>query len=170
MAFITCAGCGLKVDNNPEACSHCGAKPRKGARAGIIIAGVIGGIIILSNLLSFLLSDPAPAGAPSMPAATQTVKALPDPAREARVKQALAVATLVKTGLRDPDSVTWQHIRVSEDAGVVCLEYRAKNGFGGLNLERTAYAKGRLNNDAATWNKHCAAKPLYDLDYVRHSL
>ena len=169
MTFVTCAGCGLKVDNKIAACAHCGAKPRAGARTGIIVAAVVGGIIILSNLLSFLFSDPAPASASLTPTATQAVKA-PDPAREARVKQALAVATLVKTGLRDPGSISWQHIRANDDATVVCLEYRAKNGFGGLKLERTTYAGGRLRSEPSAWNKNCAAKKLFDLDHLRHSL
>jgi hypothetical protein len=169
MTFVTCAGCGLKVDNKIAACAHCGAKPRAGARTGIIVAAVIGGIIILSNLLSLLLSAPAPASASLTPTATQAVKA-PDPAREARLKRALVVVTLVKTGLRDPDSVSWQHIRANDDASVVCLEYRARNGFGGLNLERTAYVGGRLSNESKAWNKNCAAKKLFDLDYLRHSL
>lgn len=169
MSSVTCAGCGLKIDSKESACMQCGAKPPSKPPAGIIIAAIIGSFIVLVNLLSFVFSEPTSAASVASVAAPPT-KPPADPAHEARVKQALVTATLIKTALRDPDSLTWKHIWVSEDSSVVCLEYRARNGFGGLNLESAVYAEGRLSNAAAAWNKNCVGPAFHDMTYVRHSL
>ena len=169
MTSVNCASCGLKIDSKASACIHCGAKPPSKPPASIIIAAVIVSFIVLANLLSFVFSDPTPApSTASVPA--PPAKAPADPAHEARVKQALLTATLVKTALRDPDSLTWKHIWVSEDASVVCLVYRARNGFGGQNAESAVYAEGRLSNAAAAWSENCVGPAFHDMTYVHHSL
>lgn len=165
----TCAGCGLGVQNKVSACPHCGATPKSSIGTAAIAVAVLGGALVLANLAPLLAPDAKPEAARGAPA-TVAAKPAPDPASEGRVRQALVVATLIKTGLRDPESVSWQHIRANDDATVVCLEYRARNGFGGLSLERATYAKGRLSNESSAWNKYCAAKKLFDLDHLRESL
>lgn len=44
----------------------------------------------------------------------------------------VAMATLTKS-LRDPDSLVLEGKHVSKDGKYVCLEYRARNGFGGMD-------------------------------------
>lgn len=167
--MATCAGCGLSVQNKVSACPHCGATPKSPIGTATIAVAVLGGALVLANFASLVAPDAKPEAARGAPVAI-AAKPTPDPASESRVRQALVVATLIKTGLRDPESVSWQHIRANDDASVVCLEYRARNGFGGLKLERTTYAGGRLSSESSVWNKNCAAKKLFDLDHLRHSL
>src|SRR5690606_21641937 len=52
---------------------------------------------------------------------------------EAAFQKTVKVASVVKQSLRDPDSLIWESIRANDDASVICLEYRARNGFGGMN-------------------------------------
>ena len=167
MANAFCAGCGARTTPGTQACPYCGTRRRRSRLP--IVAAVLGGFIALHfglSLITVATGDESTSPAPVVAAAAPA----PDPAAEERVKTAVRIATLIKTGLRDPDSLTWQRIRVSDDASVVCLEYRAKNGFGGLKLERTTYAGGRLSSESWAWNKNCAAKKLFDLDHLRHSL
>jgi len=165
----TCAGCGLSVQNKVSTCPHCGATPKSSIGTATVAVAVLGGALVIANLAPLFAPGAKPEAARGA-TATIAAKPAPNPASEVRVRQALVVATLIKTGLRDPESVTWQHIRANDDASVVCLEYRARNGFGGLKLERTTYAGGRLSSESEAWNKNCAAKKLFDLDHLRHSL
>lgn len=87
-------------------------------------------------------------------------------ADKSRSQRAIFAVTALRHGLRDPDSVNWESISVSDDASVVCVEYRAKNGFGGVNFEQTVYTKGKFSTAAKPWNRHCAGKQLNDLKPV----
>lgn len=91
-------------------------------------------------------------------------------AEKTRGVRAVFVATAIKHGLRDPESLKWQSIGVNDEATVVCAEYRARNGFGGMNVEHTVYAKGKMSNDAASWKRHCAGKSFNDLTWVTKTL
>lgn len=77
--------------------------------------------------------------------------------------QTVIAAKLVKNALRDPASVQWESVRVNEDGSLVCLVYRAKNGFGGMNLAPAVSVAGKISTDGDVWNKHCKGKTLFDL-------
>jgi hypothetical protein len=103
-------------------------------------------------------------------------EAPPDPAIVARKQKEEATfmktaifARSVKQALRDPDSLVWEDMRANDDATVICLEYRARNGFGGMNREFAVYGGGEVSQKPAAWNKYCT-QPLADMKYVRHAL
>lgn len=80
-----------------------------------------------------------------------------------RYYQAAITAKLVKNALRDPASVQWESVRVNDDGSLVCLVYRATNGFGGMNLAPAVSIGGKISTDGDVWNKHCKGKTLFDL-------
>lgn len=86
---------------------------------------------------------------PAAPAPT----AAPDP----RQLRAAAAGTALKASLRDPASLVIEKGRVSDDGSVVCIDYRARNGFGGMNREYVAFDKrGAMQTGPAYWNAHCS--------------
>lgn len=83
-------------------------------------------------------------------------------AADTRYIVAAATSNLLRDTMRDPDSLKFEVLRVNEDATVVCMEYRARNGFGGLNRELMVVTKDRSSQDPSDWNKRCT-KPMYDM-------
>ena len=82
---------------------------------------------------------------------------------ERRYYQAAIAAKPVKKALRDPASVQWESVRVNDDGSLVCLVYRAKNGFGGMSLAPAVSIGGKISMDGNLWNKNCKGKTLYNL-------
>ncbi|WP_312514990.1 hypothetical protein [Massilia sp.] len=164
MALKPCAECGARISTEAEACPHCGAKPR--ATMGPIrrlILGLIAVSIAVSVFSPKGKDEPIEKPGPAVKTAEQIAE---EAAAKARSERAIFVATALKHGLRDPDSVKWESVYVNDDASVVCVEYRAKNGFGGVNFEQTVYAKGKFSTAAKPWNSHCAGKRLNNLKPV----
>jgi hypothetical protein len=102
----------------------------------------------------------------------------PDPSPEERAKDAqskaegdkrVAAAMVAKRSIiaaaRNPDSVKFDLIGVTDDASLVCIEYRAENGFGGMNREQVAFQAGASHRDARFWNANCR-QPLNNLTRV----
>jgi hypothetical protein len=86
-------------------------------------------------------------------------------AEKERFRDTAIVVGTVKASLRNPESVKWELIAANDDASVVCIQYRAQNGFGGMGREITVYANGITSQSVAAWNKHCA-KRLNDMGLV----
>jgi hypothetical protein len=75
----------------------------------------------------------------------------------------------IREAMRDPDSFQLSKALVMLD-GSGCIDYRSRNGFGGMNAGRAVVAPdGRIRieeqGDAflALWNKECSGKPGRDL-------
>lgn len=79
-----------------------------------------------------------------------------------RSAMAVLAVRAIKQNLRNPDSVKWGDVLANDDGSAVCIEYRAQNGYGGMNNEHVVFINGGLHRDGAAWNKHCANKKLYD--------
>jgi hypothetical protein len=74
-------------------------------------------------------------------------------------------AFAIKGSARDPDSVRFDQIRVSTDASVVCVNFGARNGFGGMNRESAVYVGRTGSRSAADWNKRCLG-PMKDMTFA----
>ena len=161
MALKPCAECGVRISTQAEACPQCGAKAR--ATMGPI-GRVVLGLVAASVGISVFSSggDDKPVEKPA-PLAKTPEQIASEAAEKSRSQRAIFVVTALKHGLRDPDSVKWESVSVSDDSSVVCVEYRAKNGFGGVNFEQTVYTKRKFSTAAKPWNRHCAGKRLNDL-------
>jgi len=92
-------------------------------------------------------------------------RALAEQAKNARsleqVTAARAVKATIRDSLRDPSSLVFESMRVSEDSRIVCTEYTAKNGFGGMNRKFVVYVDRSGFDTADVWKKHCSG-PMND--------
>lgn len=64
----------------------------------------------------------------------------------------------IRSAMREPDSLQWRKVLSNGDGSVLCMEYSARNGFGGMNVEHVLIRKGKASQESAQWNKHCAGK------------
>lgn len=73
-------------------------------------------------------------------------------------------AALLKMGMRDPDSFKLESTEVIDGTGTVCYQYRARNGFDGMNRGGAVLTKDGIfktnEEDGFTklWNKECVGK------------
>jgi hypothetical protein len=163
MALIKCDECAREVSDTAPHCPGCGAKVRKPtSRLTLIIGGfilvAIGSSVFSSNSNS---AKPAPQKTPQQLAA--------EAKKEAAFQRTADITRQLKAALRDPESVQWESIRANDDASLVCLQYRARNGFGGMNREVAIVQGNKVSQRAADWNKHCT-QPLTDMHHVRLAL
>jgi RNA polymerase subunit RPABC4/transcription elongation factor Spt4 len=149
MALIACTECGKPISNQSKACPLCGAKnTRPVGPIGIIVAGMI-------LFTIFKCSATAPRTDGRTPEQIAAAKA-EDKADTKRLTSTAMVLTSIKATLRDPDSVQWATAYSNDLATVVCVEYRARNGFGGMNLGYAALGSGQLSTNAKHYRKHCS--------------
>jgi hypothetical protein len=125
------------------------------------------GFTILGLVLIAWLTPDAPPVTPQQAAAATT--------QNNRERTAYVGVFTLKTAMRNPDSFRLDSVHVS-DAGVACIEYRAQNGFGGMNRESALIGNGyaAMSSDkpgdfVRAWNKEC--KGVYDMtNYVQARL
>lgn len=89
---------------------------------------------------------------------------------ENEFKTAVAGAMTIKNNLKDPDSLKFSQIIITEPHGAVCYEYRARNSFGGMGMAKAAISadrKAMLTSEQSgftkLWNKECANKYYRDV-------
>lgn len=151
MALTQCRECKREISIEASTCPGCGVKS-PGKKSG---PGALGWILaITTSLLIYrcitLQQSPTNDTQPT------------DPSAEARFKMVAITMAAIKKDARDPDSIIWDSARSSTDGSIICIEYRAKNGFGSVNREFVVLAAGKPSrNNAKDWNKHCTA-PLHD--------
>ena len=71
---------------------------------------------------------------------------------------AIVTGESLKKAARDPDSLTIDRaFGRTEKHGVtyVCVEYRGRNGFGGMNREHAVFSIVGGDQSAHAWNKFC---------------
>lgn len=181
MAIGKCRECGKEASSEAKACPHCGASsPVSTGNSLLKFAIVFVGVVVVVNLA---LESEKPAASTNRPSAAAPET---DEQRDARLQReadlraekarkeyafqkTVAAANALKRSLRDPASLVWESIRTNEEATVICLEYRARNGFGGMNKEFVVIADGNTSQKAAAWNKHCT-RQLQDMKYVQYAL
>ncbi|MDB5582921.1 MAG: zinc ribbon protein [Bradyrhizobium sp.] len=149
---VVCRFCGHKFP--PEAVKAAKAAPGGCATAiGIgfvlfvvaaILVGISGGGHTSSN-------DTSPADNASDAASVEKA------AHDARSNIAVSAGQAIKAAVRNPDSLVIEQGLVSDDAKLVCVEYRAQNGFGGMNRGFLAFQNGKPHENSRFWNKHCRA-------------
>lgn len=81
--------------------------------------------------------------------------------QEAQFNLAMAGARELKNMVRDPDSLEIASALAMPDGQTVCYEYRARNGFGGMNDGQAVLTGGMLYAESAgkfrkLWKGHCA--------------
>ena len=101
----------------------------------------------------------ASSAAPNAAPASEPKKA------EKNYAYAYVAAKELRDTMRDPDSFKLTSAYIIKDTGNVCYEYRARNGFGGMNKGYAVlYKAGLVTSEqnarrfTAAWNKYCAHK------------
>lgn len=163
MALIKCKECGKDISTDAKVCPHCGAKPPyRPSLAFILIAGLL---VVFGIKASIESSRPPPQAAPKT--AEQIAE---DEAKERRHLVVSVTAKKLKNALREPESVEWLYMGTDEKAEVVCLQYRARNGFGGMSVEMMTVTTQEAGPEAVLWNRHCTGTGMHDMLYVRNAI
>ena len=78
-------------------------------------------------------------------------------------RAAMGAASVIAAA-RNPDSVKFSKVFVAED-GTACYQWRAQNGFGGMNQEHAVLLPNvdKLSQSVAQWNLRCAKKQGTDI-------
>lgn len=163
MALIKCHECGAEVSTEAKTCPKCGVKVKKPAG---LAAWLLGGIVVVGMIAASISDQEQTAAVAAAEAAkTPEQRAAEKAQKEAdTTRYAIAAATskLLRETMRDPESLKYETLRVSEDASVICAEYSARNGFGGMNREFMVVANGKTSQKPSAWNRHCT-KSMHDM-------
>lgn len=162
MGMFTCKECGNSISNKADACPHCGARIRRTSFTTWAVTFIIGVSIVMGIAAN---NSPSPAPTP-LTESERAAKA----AIELRFQKTAIVAAKIKQALREPDSVVWDEILSDDAADTICLQYRARNGFGGMNQEFTVVHNGKASQRTEDWNQRCANRELYDMKRVRYAI
>ena len=168
MALLKCKECNGSVSSDAKACPGCGAAPPKSmGRLQVLFIGVcvIGIAAVVSQPSN---STPTPVAKPltadevaykAKEAAFEVAEAARDKERSGLAARSVAA---VMSKLRDPDSAKFTYVGVNDGATVACLQYRARNGFGGMNQDIAVIANNKATSTAADWKRYCS-EPLRDM-------
>ena len=170
MAIINCGECGASVSTEAKSCPACGASRKVFRRSpdakkrmswpkkiGIAFGAMFG----LGLIGQVVTGGPGP---------SQAAQGESEKARQADAQRgsiAMLSAKALKESLRNPDSLAFVYIHTNDDGSVVCMKYRAQNGFGGLNLGYVVYRDGQPSERPASWRANCAHKAMHDLTQVK---
>lgn len=156
-----CGGCGKDPTTTATACQYCGAK-RPSVPDWVILMCILTAALGACTYVATnvdMQKEPVAAAAPP-----KKVEATPEQVREAmHYAKTRMVLRAIKKSMRDPDSLQWIYVSRNQESTVVCTELRARNGFGGMNVEHYVFAKQKIASGSKTWNRHCAGKELVDM-------
>lgn len=167
MALIPCSECGKEMSPQAAACPHCGhpldGRPdtapatKKVSRAGQVrekepffskgsgCALFVVALFIFFGVVGYINTPPK---TEEELEAERRYKAQEEEQRHWKVQNSawdgsvVQVEQWLKKSLRDPDSfeaVTWGRVKKTESGYQVTLTYRAKNGFGGVNVTNAVF-------------------------------
>lgn len=120
----------------------------KKSEAWLIVGGV------LAVFFGFVAVLPAGHGTGAVHAADQ---AAPGPNEKPSLLGGTAIAAgeALKRAARDPDSLVIEDARGSDDGNILCVRYRGRNGFGGMDRESVAFLGGVAHGSRSFWRSHC---------------
>jgi len=175
MALILCKICGRQISKNAKICPGCGEKQTMGfwKIVGIsflilVGAGIIGSFIDEKNNSKAKIAE------------QKRIDSLSPEKRDAEIKRKLlekknsenrainasfAISNLQST-LNDSDSLKLEWVGVNDSGNVICIDYRAKNSYGGYVKEYITYLNNKPYKSADIWNLNCANKPLQDYKHM----
>jgi hypothetical protein len=170
MALIKCKECGQQISSDAKACPSCGKPTPPKTKLSTWLIGGLGALVMVSCIIS---QDTARKNQPPPPPPPETAEQKVE--REKRgqdVRFAVAGANMLKKSMRNPDSFKLDSVFMIDGQTALCYEYRAQNGFGGVNAAKAVID---INNNqiktsepysdafVRAWNKVCAGKSSRDL-------
>ena len=169
MAMINCGECGVSVSTEAKSCPACGAnrkvfrrpvsakKPMSWLKKVGIAFGLMFGVSLVGGFAASV-SGTKPS------AQTESAQ---DKQQKHMTYQAYLAAKAVKASLRNPDSLSFDQILANDDGSIICMTYRAQNGFGGMNIEHVVFKDGDPSQSHSKWHVNCAHKMMNDLTAVK---
>lgn len=140
MAIVRCTECNAKVSDTAQACPKCGALNFKtGPKKSSKIVKYGGSFVAVVILISALFGT------------------VTDRSDDAHAKAAASTIRSIRQAARDPSSVLIDRFLISADHSVQCVQYRAKNGFGGNNREAMIITAQGTSTSATSWESYCSA-------------
>lgn len=158
MALGKCRECGHQMAKSAAACPSCGAKNRRTKWSTWVLTAFFA--LMVGLMLRAQQSAQQMEQALSPEQRAQVAKEREQEGR--RLEFALSISKAVRAAARDPDSIQWDTLMVDAEGTTGCLIYRARNGFGGMNIANVTIVGGRFDESAGAWNKNCAGKNLFD--------
>lgn len=137
MALVKCIECSGTVSTKAQFCPHCGAKTKPTYNFAWL--GFMAALVPMTFYVATLVY----------------IYGLTDPNRHLRWEKALDSANTVTLAMRDPSSLQWEKIRADNNGSLICMEYRAKNGFGALNKEKVFSVNGVYFDKDSDWQIFC---------------
>lgn len=154
MALIKCHECGNEISTEAKVCPRCGAAPKYRPGVGIVAFAILA---VLFGVYGTTRNSHAPT-----PQKTEA-----EIASNWRFQMGAAAANSLKRQLRDPESLEILNIFSNDKATVLCLKYRARNGFGGYNVEYQIITENGTSQETEDWNRYCTSE-MYDVTSVKH--
>jgi RNA polymerase subunit RPABC4/transcription elongation factor Spt4 len=163
MALVACKECGNQISKSAKSCPQCGHKQRRTSKFTWIALGLVVVMVGVSQV-----------GAPPS-SSSATAAALTPEQKEAKQKadaalqQAMLGAKTLKQAMRNPDSFKLEQALVIAATGAACFEYRAQNGFGGMNRGQAVltgdgkqFKSSDMDGFARLWKRECEGKSGQD--------
>lgn len=165
MSLIKCHECGKEFSTDAKACPSCGAKRKKSVGIIGIVLALLFGVMLFKCTTS--VEDSGRRAAEREAAKTPEQKAAEAAARQKqdqRVTMALRVQKLVREHAKNPASLKFEQLGISENADLACGTYRATNSFNAVVTGVVVVAPDGYGFDAKDWKKYCAkATGLHDM-------
>jgi len=149
-----CRKCGNEFSQNIDACPKCGTTVSSANNQIIII------MVVIVGLIGWWIFSPSKESTADL--AAKQIAAEQKVADDRKLNLIFAGQEMLKKMMRDPDSLVFERVLYTDDESV-CYEYRAKNGFGGMNKGAAVFSdKGFITNDDKgfdpIWSEKCAGK------------
>lgn len=158
MALVKCRECSKPISSDARFCPHCGAKPSYRPSATFVL---IAGLLILFAVKAGFDANKQPV--------QKREKTTEEVAADLRTKMAYVVIRKIKQNLREPESLDVINVFSSEKADLLCVKYRAKNGFGGYSIEYYVIGEFGDSDSIKAWNAYCTSE-MYNVTAVKHLL
>lgn len=135
-------------------------KPKRNSGLMILMA-----IVLIGAVISAVTKPDVPHAPPAPPKTAKQIaqELAAEKAAAKRVTLAKLLAMTVKENAREPESVKFESMLVAKNGDVACAEYRARNGFGGMNKEFVVVVGDEVKRDTRTWSKRCVNVAMYNL-------
>ena len=157
MSLIKCNECGTEISSKASACPKCGAKIKRTSMFTKLVA-----VFIVATILIAVFQGSSEKQSSQSPVLTPAQKA-ENAKQDEYVKRAALGAIMLKKSMRNPDSFKLDSALVIDKTGAVCYDYRAQNGFGGINighavLSGKTFKTSEMSGFEQIWNRDCANK------------
>lgn len=160
MALVKCRECGSEVSSEALACPKCGVRPKPKTSVLKVVFWLF--IASIALPMFFAGSKSSSTTAPPKEVTKEEVaRAAENAAENRRFKAAMHMLRQVKASMRDPESFRVERFAANDDGSLLCLQYRSRNGFGGMNREQMVIDNGNANRAKEAWKKRCTSA-LYD--------